>query len=162
MDHLKLISIECSDFFRRNESFPTLLMPHTSGFSQLMLWLPSLSHLDTKHQSTDSLPYYSFHNFAHTLHYPVIPPPPSMLLYLYLTAAILTSKWFLHYCNLQTEWSNQPPGPAWHPSHQQRAVPRSLQPLSGAGYTLLPSLGQVTSACSQHTIEGSVKNKIQL
>lgn len=134
-------------------------MPHTS---QLMLQLPWLFPTQTqKHLSTESLPYYYFDNFALTLHNPVVPSPPSMLLYIYLTAAILTSKWFLHYCNLQTEWSTQPPGPAWHPSHQQHAVPRSLRPLAGAGYTRLPSSGQVTSACSQHTIEGSAKDTIQ-
>lgn len=37
MDHLKLISIRCSNFFRRTDSFSIRHQPHTSGFPQLML-----------------------------------------------------------------------------------------------------------------------------
>lgn len=69
MDHLKLISIGCSDFFKRNEFIFNSIDASRLRFLSAHATAPvSLPHSDTKHQSRESLPYYAFLNFVHTLH----------------------------------------------------------------------------------------------
>lgn len=62
-------------------------------------------------------------------------------------------------CSPQTWWSSPPPGPAWHPSHQQPSVRRSWPLPSWAGCRpLLSSVPTLTAPCP-HTTEGSGRQK---
>ena len=73
------------------------------------------------------------------------------------TQKLLTWEWFESWCNPQSEWSSQPPGPKWRPSCWQHSGPRSWLLLYVAGCRPQPSYPRSEPSLSA-TVESGQEN----